>query len=133
MQSFEYNPAPAHRQGLFAAIALAACLALGAFLPATAARAATPSFKILSPANGSTVSNPVKLEIAVTGAKIGTPSSGDDHLHVSVNGGEAQAIYHYSHALSLTLPKGKNTIAVDLAYPTHMPVVPWQKVTFTVR
>lgn len=100
--------------------------------PAFAASAAKPSFTIVSPANGSTVSDPVQLRVAVHGVKIGKPSTGDDHLHVSVDGGEVQAVYH-NHVMSLQLPKGKHTIGVDLAYPTHMPVLPWQYVTFNVQ
>lgn len=114
------------------AAALAAGVALAVGAPATAFAAATPTFTIVSPQAGSTVSDPVKLEVAVTGTKIGTPSSGDDHLHVMVDGGEVQAVYK-NRVMTLQLPPGKHTIGVDLAYPTHQPVLPWKYVDFTVR
>lgn len=97
-----------------------------------AAPAATPSVTIVSPTAGSTISDPVKLDIQVTGAEIGTPSSGNDHLHVTVDGGEPQAVYQ-NHVFSLQLPPGKHTIGVELAYPSHQPVAPWKFVAFTVR
>lgn len=110
-------------------IAIAAILTCAA--PA-AAFAATPTFTIVSPQAGSTVTDPVKLDIAVTGAEIGMPSSGNDHLHVKIDGGEVQAVYK-NRVLSLQLPPGKHTIGVDLAYPTHEPVAPWKFVSFTVH
>lgn len=97
-----------------------------------AALAATPTFTIVSPQAGSTVTDPVKLAITVTGAAIGTPSSGDDHLHVTVDGGEVQAVYK-NRVMSLQLPPGKHRIGVDLAYASHEPVAPWKFVEFTVR
>lgn len=112
-----------------------ACIAIAALLAGAAplaAYAATPTFTIVSPKAGSTVADPVKLEIAVTGAAIGTPSSGDDHLHVMVDGGQVQAVYQ-NHVISLPLPPGKHTIGVDLAYPSHQPVAPWKFVDFTVH
>lgn len=115
--------------GACAAIVAGALLAGG--LP-VAAQAATPSFEIVSPKAGSTVSDPVKLDVAVTGVAIGTPSSGADHLHVSVDGGEAQPVYK-NQVFSLKLAPGKHTIAVELAYPTHQAALPPKSVTFTVR
>lgn len=112
---------------------VAAGLALACAAPVTTIRAAaTPSFTIVSPKAGSTVGDPVKFEVAVQGAKIGQPSTGDDHLHVTVDGGEVQAVYK-NRVFSLQLPPGKHTIGVDLAYPTHEPVLPWKYVDFTVR
>lgn len=114
--------------GLVAALMLAAASVPGI----AAADQTSPSFQILSPANGSTVSDPVKLSIAVHGAKIGLPSSGDDHLHISIDGGEPIAMYRLRD-VDLNLPAGPHTIAVELAWPTHMPIGPWQKTTFTVH
>lgn len=115
---------------LAAGLTVGVTLALGA--PATTLAATTPTFTIVSPQAGSTVSDPVKLDVKVTGTQIGTPSSGDDHLHVMVDGGEVQAVYK-NRVLTLQLPPGKHTIGVDLAYPTHQPVLPWKYVDFTVR
>lgn len=115
---------------LIAGLAAGALLACG--LPVTVASAATAAFTIVSPKAGSTVSDPVKLEIAVTGAEIGQPSSGNDHLHVMVDGGEVQAVYK-NQVFSLQLPPGKHSIGVDLAYATHQPVSAWKFVDFTVK
>ena len=107
---------------------------LSAVLLATAATAfaAGPAFNIESPRNGSTITGPVTLTIAVTGAQIGTPMTGEDHLHVSIDGGPEQAIYH-NRTFTLPLPPGQHTIAVQLAGPTHMPLLPDKAVTFTVQ
>lgn len=110
---------------------IAGALLAGA-LPATALAAATPTFEIVSPKADSTVTDPVKLDIAVQGVAIGTPSTGDDHLHVSIDGGPTQAVYH-NRVFDLKLPPGKHTIGVELAYPTHAPVMAPKFVTFTVR
>lgn len=123
------HPASSSRRQWLTCIASAALLACVAPI---ATYAATPTFTIVSPKAGSTVADPVKLDIAVTGAEIGTPSSGDDHLHVMVDGGEVQAVYK-NRVLTLQLPPGKHTIGVDLAYASHEPVAPWKFVEFTVR
>ncbi|HEU0196393.1 MAG TPA: hypothetical protein VFQ88_04145 [Nevskiaceae bacterium] len=120
--------------GWVRACAAAGVLALGALLPMTAVQAAAAplGFSIESPTAGSTVADPVQLKIGVTGTRIGPPSSGYDHLHVRVDGGEVQAVYK-NRTLELQLPPGKHRISVDLADPTHEPLLPWQTVTFTVR
>ncbi|TAN08930.1 MAG: hypothetical protein EPN38_00005 [Rhodanobacteraceae bacterium] len=92
------------RCGGWRGLRLAAGLATGALLacglPVTAASAATPTFTIVSPQAGSVVSDPVRLEVVVTGAKIGQPSTGEDHLHVMVDGGEVQAVYKNQECVS---------------------------------
>lgn len=120
------------RRGLRLFVGFGAGVLLACGLPATVLYAAAPTFAIVSPKAGSTVSDPVQLEVAVDGAGIGQPSSGDDHLHVMVDGGEVQAVYK-NRILSLQLPPGKHSIGVDLAYPTHEPVSAWKFVDFTVR
>lgn len=123
-------PLRPHRLPALAAITAAALLACA--LPAAQLHAATPSFTIVSPKADSTVTDPVKLDVQVQGTTIGTPSSGGDHLHVSVDGGEAQPVYK-NHVLTYRLAPGRHTIGVELAYPTHQPVMPPKFVTFTVR
>lgn len=110
---------------------LSGVLLVGA-APALALAAPAPTFEIVSPKGGSTVNDPVKLDIAVQGVAIGTPSTGDDHLHVSIDGGPTQAVYD-NHVFDLKLAPGKHTIGVELAYPTHAPVMAPKFVTFTVR
>lgn len=117
---------------LGAGAAIATGLLLAGAAPATAVAAAAPTFEIVSPKADSTVTDPVKLDIAVQGVAIGTPSTGDDHLHVSIDGGPVQAVYH-NRVFDLKLPPGKHTIGVELAYPTHAPALPPKFVTFTVR
>ncbi|MEO6030946.1 MAG: hypothetical protein ABIP61_03415 [Burkholderiaceae bacterium] len=103
-------------------------------LKATSATTSRPaaSFAIASPTAGTTVSSPVQLRVAVTGAKIGRPSAGLDHLHVEVDDGDVQAIYDRSE-LTVPLPRGQHTIIVDLAGPDHQSLTPPQLVTFFVR
>ncbi|TAM09424.1 MAG: hypothetical protein EPN72_01030 [Nevskiaceae bacterium] len=114
--------------------AAAAFLAAGtmalASLPAHAAN--TPSFEIISPQAGSTVSSPVELKVAVTGTKIGKPTSGYDHLHVKVDDGKPATVFN-EEPVTLNLAPGKHTIGVELAEPTHQPIGSWKTVEFTVH
>lgn len=96
------------------------------------AQAAEPGFEIVSPADGSTVTSPVTLRVEVTGVKIGQPSTGGYHLHISVDGGPEQALYENAPQ-TYALAPGEHTIGVDLAYPTHQTAVPEKTVTFTVK
>ena len=90
------------------------------------------SFSIVSPEAGATVSSPVQLSVALTDPELGWPTTGQDHLHVSVDGGPPQAIYK-NRVLSLSVPAGKHIIGVDLAGPNHRSLLPPKYVTFTVR
>ncbi len=74
----------------------------------------------------------MQLRIAVAGAKIGNPSDGLDHLHVTVDDGEVQAIY-YPSAPTVLLSSGQHTIIFDLAGPDHQSLTPAKFVTFYVR
>jgi hypothetical protein len=109
-------------------------VALGKGLNATLGTDSRPaaSFAIASPISGTTVSSPMQLRIAVAGAKIGQPSDGLDHLHVTVDDGDLQAIY-YPAAPTVLLSSGQHTITVDLAGPDHQSLTPPQFVTFFVR
>ncbi len=111
-----------------------AAVALGKGFNATLSIAPRPaaSFAIASPISGTTVSSPVQLRVAVAGAKIGQPRDGLDHLHVTVDDGEIQAIY-YPSASTVLLSRGQHTIVVDLAGPDHQSLTPPQYVTFFVR
>ena len=127
------------RHPVWTGAVIVAAVALGSVmrskgLNATLGTPATPaaSFVIASPMAGTTVSSPVQLRIAVTGAKIGHPSDGLDHLHVEVDDGEVQAIYDRS-TLTVPLSRGQHTIIVDLAGPDHQSLTPPQLVTFFVR
>lgn len=121
------------RTRVLSALLLAGALAAGALLPAVAAQAAgDPDFTIVTPKAGATVTSPVQLTIKVVNAEIGKPTDGLDHLHVSVDNGPAQPMYE-NRVVSVDLPAGQHTIAVDLAGPTHAPLLPPKSVTFTVK
>lgn len=99
-------------------------------LPAHAA--SEPSVEIVSPQAGSTVSSPVELKVVVTGAKIGKPTSGNDHLHVKVDDGKPTTAFS-TDPIALKLAPGKHTVSVELAEPTHQPIGSWKTVEFTVH
>ncbi len=104
----------------------------GPGLAGPAGAASTPSFTITSPTNGATVSTPVAVVVTVRNATIGTPLMGMDHLHVSIDGGPQMAIYKPG-PIDLPLPAGKHTISVELAGPTHEPLLPPKVIAITVR
>jgi hypothetical protein len=114
------------------ALALGLALALGGQIHFAQHPTGPVLFAITSPANGATVSDPVQLAIAVQGAKIGWPYTGNDHLHVSVDGGPAEAIYK-NRVLELKLAPGRHTVAVELAGPNHAALMLPQYVAFTVH
>ncbi len=116
---------------VFGAVVLAMGLAFGVALSPTVS-AAEIDFHIVSPADGAVVSSPVKLKIAVEGTTIGKPSEGLDHLHYAVDGGEATPIYK-NHVIELDLAPGKHSLWVNIAGPTHRPLMPAKTVTFTVK
>lgn len=91
-----------------------------------------PSFTIAAPAAGATVTSPVLVKVTLHGAQIGKPSSGLDHLHIAVDGGEPTPVYD-GPQLSLRLAPGKHTVEVDLAGPDHQPLLPPKSVTFVVH
>lgn len=109
------------------------CGALVALAASGGALAAeVPSFTIASPAAGAVVSSPVSVVVDVKGAQIGKPTDGLDHLHVSIDGGPAIAVYK-NGPLSLPMKPGKHTVAVELAGPTHQPLEPPKRVAFSVK
>lgn len=93
--------------------------------------AAATGFQIVSPAAGATVSSPVQVRVALRGARLGTPSTGLDHLHVSIDGGEPVALYQMPE-LSVPLAPGPHVIAVQLADASHEGILPVQTVSFRV-
>lgn len=109
-----------------------ALVCAGLVFAGAAVAAQSPSFGITAPAAGATVSSPVAIVVAVQNAKIGKPTDGLGHLHVSVDGGPAMAVYQPG-PVDLSLPAGKHTVEVELAGPTHAALLPPKSVTFTVR
>ena len=113
-------------------VAVLGCALAGLLLAGAAVAADTPSFAITAPAAGATVASPVSIVVTVTDAKIGKPTVGLDHRHVSIDGGPVIAVYKPG-PVSLLLPAGKHPVAVELAGPTHQPLLPPKSVAFTVR
>ncbi|MBS0211714.1 MAG: hypothetical protein JSR26_00855 [Proteobacteria bacterium] len=96
------------------------------------ALAQAPAFAIASPKAGATVTSPVSVVVTVAGVKLGKSTDGLSHLHLSVDGGPTKPVYKEG-PVRFTLPPGKHTLHVELAGPTHQPLLPAQSVTFTVK
>lgn len=121
------------RHHVFAAWVGACCVAACLMLSIGNARAAgVPDFAIVSPAAGAVVHDPVTLVVKVDGAEIGKPIDGLDHLHVSIDGGPVMAVYK-NQPMKFNLSDGRHTIAVELAGPTHRPLLPPKSVDFSVK
>lgn len=90
-----------------------------------------PSFEITSPQEGSSVASPGILDIELRNAELGQPTEGLNHLHVSLDGGQATASYKSTKWMFSASP-GEHTFAVEVAGPDHAPLQPAKTVTFTV-
>jgi len=77
-----------------------------------------PTITVTSPSDGATVSSPVVLNLAVTGAEIGTPDTGKMHFHIHVDGSSKYTIAYTTEA-SVPVPAGKHTLKIVLAEPNH--------------
>lgn len=108
-------------------IALAAAFAAGAAMAAEA-----PTFTIVSPTDGATVSSPVSVMVEVKGGTIGRPADGLDHLHIAIDGGQETPIYQPGPII-LTLDPGEHSLSMDIAGPTHRPYGPPTQIHFTVQ
>lgn len=115
-----------------AALAVVAAVVVGVTL-ASGQRSAPAgiSISIVSPADGAQARSPVSLRFAVSGATLGLPQTGADHLHYSVDGGPVQALYAESQA-SLAVAPGQHTIYANVGGPDHQPLGPQTQTTFTV-
>jgi len=133
----------------------------GASAGTTAATTAgSPAIAIVSPADGSSVSQPVTLKAELTdfrinGADVGKPpKAGEGHLHWEMDGGKydlpkysgangalavklgVQGKYSPSVTPTITyknLPAGKHTLVVYLANNDHSEAGPKATTTFTVK
>lgn len=113
-------------------LAALCCAFGGVALSGAAVAAELPTFAITAPAAGAVVGSPVSVVVDVKGARIGKPTDGLDHLHISVDGGPVIAVYK-NGPISLPMPAGKHTVAVELAGPTHQPLEPPKSVAFSVK
>lgn len=109
------------------------CALLSALAAGLAMAQALPGFTITAPADGATVQNPVVLEVALQNSVIGRPIDGLDHLHISIDGGPEVAIYRGGPVTLPPLSRGSHTIAVELAGPSHRPLLPRKHITVTVQ
>lgn len=107
---------------------LVACAAAFAVM----ASAAPLNFTIESPAQGATVDSPVVVRVDTHGIRIGKPVDGLDHLHISVDNGPEIAVYR-NEDVRIPLKPGMHVIAVELAGPTHRPLMPPKTVHVLVR
>lgn len=112
--------------------ALAVTLWLGGAGGGLRAQLLQPSFTIAAPTAGATVGNPVLIRVTLEGAQIGKPSSGLDHLHIVVDGGEPVPIYDKPE-WRVRLAPGRHTVLVDLAGPDHQALAPPKSVSFVVH
>ncbi len=83
-----------------------------------------------SPAADATVTNPVHFTFTVTGATLGAPENGLDHLHLSLDGGPELGLYENS--LTSPIPAGRHTLTVELADAAHDSTGVSAESTFTV-
>jgi len=89
------------------------------------------SFQIESPTAAANIRSPVAIKVALHGATLGKPVDGLDHLHISVDGGEAIPVYA-APIPPLQLAPGRHTLTMDVAGPDHRPLTATKTVTFTV-
>lgn len=116
-------------------IVAAAALAVGALIVVQLVRqsnteSAGVTVSVRAPASDATVSNPVRFAFTVQGGRLGTPEQGLDHLHVSLDGGQAVGVYQNSFTSSL--PPGRHTLVVELADAAHDSLGATARTTFTV-
>ena len=91
----------------------------------------TPTLKITSPAAGASVSTPFTLRL-VSSAALGPTSTGDDHVHLFIDGSSSYKVVTSTQARIKNLSPGKHTILVTLQHADHSPVGPKARVTVTV-
>lgn len=125
---------PAWRGLLVRIVIGAAMLAIGGAVIALRAGSGgdtSVTFTINAPTDGAIVTSPVTLDVALRGARLGSPTDGRDHLHLSLDGSLPIAEY-ISRRLPLQIPAGQHTLTIELAGPDHAPLLPERTVTFTV-
>ena len=117
-------------------VSLAALLSIGGWLmtrgsPSDRPDEAGRSLTIISPVAGKVIGTPVRVHIGLVGSTLGQPSNGLDHLHVSIDGSPPQAVYA-NPDFTISMEPGKHSLAVELAGPDHLPLLPPQAVSFIV-
>ena len=88
-----------------------------------------PTLTIVSPATGASVTAPFMLKVS-SDETIGAPSTGDDHLHVFIDGSSSYKVMTSDQMKITGLSKGQHTILVTLNHADHSPA--GKKATVTV-
>jgi hypothetical protein len=82
-----------------------------------------PTLSIVSPATGASVTAPFMLKVSSDEA-LGPTSTGDDHLHVFIDGSSSYKVMTSDQMKITGLSAGKHTILVTLQHADHSPVGP---------
>jgi hypothetical protein len=82
-----------------------------------------PTLTIVSPATGASVTAPFMLKVS-SDEKLGPTSTGDDHLHVFIDGSSSYKVMTSDQMKITGLSKGQHTILVTLQHADHSPVGP---------
>jgi hypothetical protein len=88
-----------------------------------------PTLSIVSPATGASVTAPFMLKVS-SDETLGPPSTGDDHLHVFIDGSSSYKVMTSDQMKITGLSKGQHTILVTLQHADHSPI--GKKATVTV-
>lgn len=87
------------------------------------AGSSTPTLSIVSPATGASVTAPFMLKVS-SDETLGPTSTGDDHLHVFIDGSSSYKVMTSDQMKITGLSAGKHTILVTLQHADHSPVGP---------
>ena len=88
-----------------------------------------PTLSIVSPATGASVTAPFMLKVS-SDETLGPTSTGDDHLHVFIDGSSSYKVMTSDQMKITGLSKGQHTILVTLNHADHSPT--GKKATVTV-
>ena len=91
----------------------------------------SPTLSIVSPAAGASVTAPFMLKVSSNQA-LGAPSTGDDHVHVFIDGSTSYTVMTADQMQLKGLSAGKHTIMVTLQHANHSPIGPKATVTVDV-
>ncbi len=87
------------------------------------AGSSAPTLSIVSPATGASVTAPFMLKVS-SDEKLGPTSTGDDHLHLFIDGSTSYKVMTSDQMKITGLSAGKHTIMVTLQHADHSPVGP---------
>src|SRR5262245_9051065 len=118
--------------GAAALLAVAACGSNGVCgSSGSNAGSSGPTLKIISPAAGASVTTPFTLKVA-SNEKIGPTSTGEDHVHLYIDGSSSYQVVTSTTAKVGNLSPGKHTLIVSLRNADHSPAGATAKVAVDV-